>query len=828
MQRVFPETSTRGSLPDDSGLGSVTFSRGVLNDISTTYFAPSTIDTQHGEGKGLLIDKAKDSFPHLPQRPKSNDLSELTINKLNLERIGIYGRDEQLKSLNESWKSLKLLPTCRQFITISGTSGSGKTTLAYHLSSLCEKEGLGLTVRGKFESKERAPEPYSGISRACAEILGAIMALQREDPEKWTIVRKDISSALGKEIALLAEFIPVLPEVIEIEEAISSTALAMTAAESSNRIIFAFQRFIQVVAKTFEPLIIVADDLHWADDASLDLLEALVADDSISKILLVGLYRSEEVDEEHFLKMRVDDLKSKAKESKYIFKELEVDDLGIKDIEQMILDLLQINSLDDPDSEGVPELARSCKEKTLGNAFFLVQYVVSLYENQMLQFNFGRMKWSWDDQAIRLSTSACENAVQVLQRKMSQLDDDCVNVLKYAAFLGSTFNVRCLKVLWREGSKNLISDDAFESNLRNLVAAGFLLKESEIQSNSFAWVHDKIQEAALALIPAQERPTFARKAGETLISKLDEGEMDTSVFIIANLLNVGVSAPADVGIKLSHLDIASWNCTAMIKAVNISAFESAAEYARNGIDLLPKDKWTVAYGVALDLYSFGAKAAGFIGHIDVMRSYCREVLAQDVGSEKDKLRIYNVMIDSMVFRGQGEEAVPIVLDVVKRYGIKLPTRPLPIFLSIVKGLFSTQSAMKKIKISELKVMDDPLREQLMELMRRLNVCFYTLNDMRYPLTGFVAVKWAQEYGVCGSSAVGFAQAGVVMIAASEDYKGAVKYAEAALEIIEITSSERMLCAVLLALYLCIYPYTIPLNLCLGPLVDAYNLGLRFG
>jgi predicted ATPase len=86
----------------------------------------------------------------------------------------------------------------------------------------------------------------------------------------------------------------------------TSSLSTFSAEETSNQIIFAFQRFIRAIAQEFEPLVMVIDDLQSADDASIDLLEALLMDgnNSIPNILLLGLYRSDEVDKTHFLHRR--------------------------------------------------------------------------------------------------------------------------------------------------------------------------------------------------------------------------------------------------------------------------------------------------------------------------------------------------------------------------------------------------------------------------------------------------------------------------------------------------------------------------------------------
>jgi hypothetical protein len=76
--------------------------------------------------------------------------------------------------------------------------------------------------------------------------------------------------------------------------------------------------------------------------------------------------------------------------------------------------------------------------------------------------------------------------------------------------------------------------------------------------------------------------------------------------------------------------------------------------------------------------------------------------------------------------------------------------------------------------------------------------------------------------------VSFGQAGVVMIAAAQDYKGAIKYAETAFEILVLTGEERFRPNILMISYTFIYTWTRPLRMCLPPLFESYNVGLQYG
>ena len=124
----------------------------------------------------------------------------LTINKLAFKSLGFYGRDKEVSALIGRLNSLvgadasSIGDTAqRGLVLVSGTSGIGKTRLAETLRAPTLKHG-GLFVRGKFDLNMRN-EPYSGIAEAFAEILGAILPLQGENPQRFQSIWGQIEAS---------------------------------------------------------------------------------------------------------------------------------------------------------------------------------------------------------------------------------------------------------------------------------------------------------------------------------------------------------------------------------------------------------------------------------------------------------------------------------------------------------------------------------------------------------------------------------------------------------------------------------------------------------
>lgn len=139
---------------------------------------------------------------------------------------------------------------------IKGFSGTGKSALASTLRKPVEKMG-GLYVTGKFDLFMR-DEPLTGVIAACCQICGAILSLQSTTPTKFEDIKNLIVSELGSELGVIVRFIPVLEEIIPLDEVVEKTATGQTNEESKNQFNFAFRRFIRVIGSSFKPLVMVS------------------------------------------------------------------------------------------------------------------------------------------------------------------------------------------------------------------------------------------------------------------------------------------------------------------------------------------------------------------------------------------------------------------------------------------------------------------------------------------------------------------------------------------------------------------------------------------
>jgi predicted ATPase len=718
------------------------------------------------------------SFIRRPNNLQPRRDSSLTVDKLRVSSLGLYGRDNEMATLNKCLESVMSKDDPRQLVLISGYSGTGKTALASTLK-VRVKRLKGAFISGKFDLHLR-DEPYTGIAAACRELCGEMLLL-RDTPSSKALfqeIRSKIVHQLGTELPLLTNLIPHLHEIVGESEGLEDKLELQGHVEAKSRFNYAFRRFLRVMSSYFMPLVMFLDDLQWADLASLDLLGVLVTDRDNPYLMVIGCYRSNEVNDTHILTKVLRDLQDNNEQDGFDVTEITVGSLEITDTHRMLMDLLSA------DDSRTLSLSQICHKKTDGNAFFFIHFLSSLLEKHFLSFNLGTFKWSWDPLEIESQMLATENVVDLMRDKMDELPDPVIQGLQLAACLGSTFDKKTLGLVWDEIQRG--KDDIKENieySLHISVEEG-LIEEVDSASDSYRWVHDKIQEAAFSLVAAKELTRLRSQVGDILVSQLGERELDGAIFVVANLLNEGsVTSKGAKRVRLAEI-----NLQAARKATECAAFESAAKYTAKGIEMLPSNHWQDNFELALELYSTAAEAEGYIGDVEKIEAHCSEVLDQTKCSFSEKLRVYNVLMDSIANRDRMPEAVDLCLDVLKQSGCKFPNKSIPIALSTVAGVVRIKATVKSRtteEISKIPFMTDARRIENMKLLDKLtSYCFQVSSSSLFPLVVFRSLKWTIRYGLCDYAPTAFAAIGLIMTGVLFDLQGGSTYGKHALLLME--------------------------------------------
>jgi predicted ATPase len=313
----------------------------------------------------------------------------------------------------------------------------------------------------------------------------------------------------------------------------------------------------------------------------------------------------------------------------------------------------------------------------------------------------------------------------------------------------------------------------------------FILKEEILEkrdNNSFRWVHDKLQEAALSLT-GKRRESFQLDIGRTLYYGLDKKQVEDELFTIVDLINNGN--------VLRLTEFASANLRAAEKARDLSAFQSAAEYAAHGIGLLKDDKWSSDRPLTLKLYTMAAEMEAMVGNFAASELYSSEVLSQPDLSIMETIPLKMAKASTTGSTDlKFDESVKFYLQLLDEIGCRVTwtrTRKLVPVQSIVKlmRIIKRVKATPQSFYDKMVPMDDPRQKAIASVYSKLVYYSYMAGDiLLFVLATCKLVEMTLDYGVNEFSAKSFSSLGSAIIMSMEDFETATTFNLIALSMLQ--------------------------------------------
>jgi predicted ATPase len=142
------------------------------------------------------------------------------------------------------------------------------------------------------------------------------------------------------------------------------------------------------------------------------LLHALLSHPTSGHFLVIGTYRYNEVDAKHPLAQTF--LFPSEEEKSPLIERLTLEPLDLPELAELLQDTLRA----EPDA--VAQLARLVKEKTDGNPFFATQFLKSLHQQKLVQFDEATNRWMFQMETIA-AAAITENVVDLMTGKIQRL-----------------------------------------------------------------------------------------------------------------------------------------------------------------------------------------------------------------------------------------------------------------------------------------------------------------------------------------------------------------------------------------------------------------------
>jgi PAS domain S-box-containing protein len=662
----------------------------------------------------------------------------------------LYGRASEIGTLLAAFDRI-VAGGRPELVLVSGYSGIGKSSVVNELhKSLVPPRGL--FASGKFDQYKR-DIPYATLAQAFQSLVRPLLGRSEVEIGRW---RDALREAVGPNGQLIVNLVPELELVIGKQPPVAE----LPPQDAQRRFQRVFRRFLGVFARKEHPLVLFLDDLQWLDPATLELFERLITDPDVRYLMLVGAYRDNEVTSSHPLTQTLDAIrKAGARMQEIVLAPLRVDD-----IDRLVADALH------SERNVAQPLAQLVHEKTSGNPFFAIQFLTALADELLLRFDPDAAAWIWDLARIR-AKGYTDNVVDLMAGKLKRLSATTQEALKQLACLGNVAEVATLALVHRE------MEEAIHTALWEAVRAGLIFQEE----STYKFLHDRIQEAAYALIPESERATEHVRIGRVLMASVTGDALVEHVFDVANQFNRGAALLIDRDEK-AH--VAAIDLSAGRKARASAAYTSARGYFSAGMALLDEGYWDSHYELMFSLWLERAECELLSGNFEKTEQLIVELLERGE-SKVDQAAIHHLKVQLHELKGEYPQGVDSALTCLRLFGIDLPAHPtLEQVQAEYETVWQTLNGRPIESLIDLPMMTDPELQSAMQVLSVLAPAAYFTDFHLFCVRACRVVTISMQHGTSGVSAHAYGYLGFILGPVFHRYGEAYRCAKLSCDLVE--------------------------------------------
>ena len=377
--------------------------------------------------------------------------------ELARDRTALVGREEELATLEDAWRRVQAgVPGV---VMVAGEPGIGKTRLIAEFCRRAQADGATVLFG---RSQEETLAPYQPWVEALRQYVAACPV-------------DELRLQMGARRRILAKLVPEFAAAQDAAPTDPGDRFALFSAVAS---------LLGEAART-HTAVVVLDDLHWADDATLLLLRHVAQASSDAPLLLLGTYRATELVADAPLSAALAELRRAR-----MLESVSLAGLDADDVTALIRGL---------GTELSDELAHTVAQRTEGNPFFVEELVRHVDAGGQL--------------------GVPESIKDLLRRRLTRLGDPATRVLAAAAVLGREFDLAVLERIAPDGDEDVLE-------IVDAALAEHVLVEVPGDPGRLSFAHALIRETVYEQLSAARRARLHRAAGEVLeqlhATRLDE------------------------------------------------------------------------------------------------------------------------------------------------------------------------------------------------------------------------------------------------------------------------------------------------------------------
>ena len=610
---------TQAELADRAGVGVRTVSN-LERGINTSPY-PSTVRLLAG-ALGLSEDARSDLHAAASRRKAPGGGTwNLAGGYLGVAAPGrLVARDAECAAITDALSDVT--NGAGRVVLLAGEPGIGKTRLAQEAGSFATDRGFLVAYGRCYE--QQAETPFVPLFEVFETLEELVPALVREGAvERWPSV---------------ATLLP--------EKRLATVPPARSSQDAAQLLYRSAVGLVRELAE-HRPVAILLDDLHWADDATLELLTHLARHTASSRVFLLGTFRDAEVTSAHPVRRLAHSL----------YRERLAGAIGLDRFDRDATAQMIMSRLDDaPAADELVDLVHQLSE---GNPFYAGEILASLRQGGDLELIGGRWTCREPDRV-----EAPASVSDVIEARVSRLSAGARDVLESASVLGTAFE-----------AEDIAADDAdmdgLEEILDEATAAGLVT----IDHDGYAFDHSLTRQALYAGLSPLRLQRLHRVVGERLEARPLAVRRRRAAEVARHLESGGLPDRALPFVLLAG-DVAAEGY-ALTEAARLYghavdlADEVGDDGARTaGLERLGRVAMTTAkYDLAVEYLTAVSDAYRRLG---------------DVGS---RMRVEGMIADSQHRRGEGEAAAARLTEVISELEVGTGTEgPRPGVAALSNGL----------------------------------------------------------------------------------------------------------------------------------------------
>jgi len=607
----------------------------------------------------------------------------------SLQRIPFFGRQPELETLQKAVErvSLEWMENPPEVAWVTGSPGIGKSTLVKH--ALDSKQAWKAFVcRSSCEQARLATKPFAAVADALNDLCLKLLQQQSQgDSKLW---KGRLEEALGGEGPLLCTIAPKLCFILQIPPLNRRSTMEFNANTKwrLDRLGFAIRDFLQAVSE-YHPLVMMVDNLHWADADSLKVFQDLLSTKSLQNFLFIGIHdepgtlRHSLTKFKHFIKDKTETRVTKVK----------LDVFALERVEEMLcsvfLDSTQINK--DAEIDRIQDLSEIVYALTKGNTLWMTTLLALLQDKKLLTYEDSR--WDWNrkkikkelkvlresgDKALLTISGSLEARIEGLPKKIGKIVQS-IGVLGLSYFdvtrLDSVLQAVHQKEKKSDPDSLVQSQEELNSFCQKACQQGIFKKLAK--GGYYKFSHDLMREAAASLVAKKQlkkgQPSVRFRMGISLAALCMETkgeERDRFKLLAAHNLHSVVKSLTDgkTKAKIARLHLESAEI-----AISKTAFRTAIELLDAGIGVLSEEeRWNKEnYETTLRSFLSLARMRWACGKLLGAKAACK-IIVDNAATVKDSVLASHTILILLLHERSYDEALRRVLDVLKRLGEVFP------------------------------------------------------------------------------------------------------------------------------------------------------------